>query len=414
MRKSQKNIKIAVIGAGPAGLMAAEVLSAQGYNVDIFERMPTPARKFLMAGKSGLNITHNEAFDTFLSRYFEARPQLQEPIKAHSPTDIQNWMQSLGSDYFVGSSGRIFPKVMKASPLLRAWIKRLESYDARLFTRHEWNGWDDDNTLLFKTPEGAKTFQYDVTVLALGGISWPKLGNNNAWSKHLTKQGIKLIDFKPANCGFDVVWSPHIKEKFAGIPIKNIRLSITANEQVHQTQGDMMITKTGIEGGPVYTLSRFARDILLTGKKAFLEIDLTPDKSIDTLTKSLVKSRGKKSLSTHLKRSAGISGAKAALLRECTPKEIFQEANIYGLAAAIKSLKLELHQPRPIEEAISSAGGICFSNFDRNLMIKSKPGLFCAGEMINWEAPTGGYLITACLAQGKQVADGVMDWIQKK
>ncbi|UTW55393.1 TIGR03862 family flavoprotein [Kordiimonas sp. SCSIO 12610] len=406
-------MKIAIIGAGPSGLMAAEILGSNGYQVDIFERMPTPARKFLMAGKSGLNITHNEPFDAFLSRYNEYEKYLSAPIKSHSPGDIQNWMKGLGNEPFVGSSGRVFPKVMKASPLLRAWIKRLEMCRVKLFTRHHWTGWNNDGQLVFNTPNGDQFHDYGVTILALGGASWPKLGSTGDWGDYLRNHNIKVTNFAPSNCGFTVNWSKHLIDNFAGTPVKNIKVSIKDNRgETHCTQGDLMIASYGVEGGPTYTLSRFAREKLQAGQNTYFELDLAPDRSEADITKALSKPRGKKSMSTHLKRSVGIAGVKSALLYECRPKQTLHSGDIPALAKAIKSTRIKLETPRPIEEAISSAGGVCFSGLDENLMVKDKPGLFCAGEMIDWEAPTGGYLITACLAQGKQAAEGVLKWLK--
>ncbi len=392
--------------------MAAEVLGAHGYAVDIFDRMPTPARKFLMAGKSGLNITHSEELDMFVTRYDEKQPKLESSIRAFSAGDIQAWMDSLGCPSFIGSSGRVFPKAMKASPLLRSWINRLEQYGARLFMRHDWRGWNNDGALVFDTPDGQKMEQYTATILALGGASWQRLGSDGRWVKYLDQGDVQVTPFKPANCGLNVDWTDHMKKNFAGSPIKNICLSTCdSSNRIQKTQGDLMLTEYGVEGGPVYTLSRFVRERLLTHTGAILSVDLMPDRSLHDLQQALNKPRGKKSLSTFLKRVIGIDKAKTALLHECWPKSLFLTDDMDALAKAMKSTPISVKSVRPIEEAISSAGGLCFSNLDENLMITKKPGLFCAGEMIDWEAPTGGYLITACFAQGRQAAMGVINWV---
>lgn len=391
--------------------MAAEVLGSHGYAVDIFDRMPTPARKFLMAGKSGLNITHSEELDMFVTRYDEKQLKLESSIRAFSARDIQAWMDSLGCPSFIGSTGRIFPKAMKASPLLRSWIKRLEQYGARLFMRHDWCGWSNDGALIFDTPDGQKIEQYTVTILALGGASWQRLGSDGRWVKYLDQWDIQVAPFKSANCGLNVDWTDHMKKHFSGSPVKNICLSVCdSSDHTQKTQGDLMLTGYGIEGGPVYTLSRFVRERLLNRTEAILSVDLMPDRSFHDLQKALNKPRGKKSFSTFLKRAIGLDKVKMALLHECWPKSLLLNNDMDALANAIKSTPVFIKSVRPIEEAISSAGGLCFSNLDENLMVIKKPGLFCAGEMVDWEAPTGGYLITACLAQGRQAAMGVINW----
>lgn len=400
-------VDFAIIGAGPAGLMAAEILCAAGHKPHIFEAMPTPARKFLMAGKSGLNITHSEALESFLTRYGAAEPQLEKAIRAFSPDDIGAWANDLGVETFTGSSGRIFPTVFKASPLLRSWLKRLEQGGANLHTRHRWRGFADPSNLIFDTPEGEKTISAHSVLFALGGASWPKLGSNGDWQQVFKGAGITLAEFQPSNCGFDSSWSAFFSDRFAGEPIKNVKLSF----QEQTVQGDFIVTKSGVEGSAIYALSAAIRAALVKGDDASITIDLTPDRSTERLTTALSQGRGKKSFSTFLKKATGLIGVKAGLLREADPGAHTLEAD--ALATLIKALPIRLIRPRPLAEAISSAGGVVFGALDENLMIKTRPGHFCAGEMINWDAPTGGYLLTACFAQGRQAANGMLNWHEK-
>lgn len=397
-------VEIAIIGAGPAGLMAAETLCNAGLRPVIFDGMPTPARKLLMAGKSGLNLTHSESTEPFIKKYGDASASIKPALSILPPHELRRWADSLGAETFVGTSGRVFPKVFKASPLLRAWLKQLEAMGCELRTRHKWIGWGTDGHLLFDTPEGGLTISSQATIFTLGGCSWPKLGADGSWSDLFQKKGIPLSKFKPANCGFNVNWSKHFSERFAGEPVKGVMLTVGDTS----TKGDFVITKNGIEGSAVYTISRQLRDQLYSGHPAKLHIDLSPDRSLEQLEGRISAPRGKRSFSTFLKKTTGLSGVKAGLLRECAAHRIRIDTE---LAHAIKGLEVIVTSTRPIEEAISVAGGVDFSAMDENLMLKALPGTFCAGEMLNWEAPTGGYLLTACMAQGKQAALGAVKWL---
>ncbi|WP_417451456.1 TIGR03862 family flavoprotein [Kordiimonas sp.] len=408
MKTAANKVKIAIIGAGPAGLMAAEQLTGAGMSVDIFDAMPTPARKFLMAGKSGLNITHSEPLETFLTRYGPLRHGLQDAVRAFPPSAVCEWSAGLDNPTFVGSSGRVFPEARKASPLLRNWLVRVTGSGARIHTWHRWTGWDKNGAHIFDTPQGQKTVQGDATLFALGGTSWPRLGGNGNWLQAFADRGIKLAPFKPANCGFNHVWSDFFRQRFSGAPVKNILLK-HGNETV---QGDFVITGTGIEGSSVYTLSAYLRDEIEKQGETTLSIDLTPDRSLEYLLGALGRPRGKKSFATHLKRTTGLVGVKAGLLRELLPKSAFE--NPAKLAKNIKALSLPLSSPRPIDEAISVAGGVSFDAVDSNLMLQGLPGQFVAGEMMDWEAPTGGYLLTACFAQGRQAAKGIIRHVMQQ
>lgn len=406
MTLPKKKVEIAIIGGGPAGLMAAEILTSAGHAVDVFEAMPTPARKFLMAGKSGLNITHAEPLKQFLTRYGATTDAIGPAVKRFTPDDIRAWADGLGIPTFVGSSGRVFPEVFKGSPLLRAWLGRLAAQGATLHTRHRWVGWQN-GAHLFETPEGQLKVQANTTLFALGGISWPRLGGNGNWTAAFEAAGIPLAPFRPANCGFNCSWSEFLRERFAGEPVKNVLLCHAG----HTVQGDFVITKNGIEGSSVYALSASLRDTIEADSKAVLTIDLTPDRTVKQLTDALARPRGKKSFATHLKRATGLTGVKAALLRELLPASTLEAPE--RLAASIKALPLELTSPRPIAEAISVAGGVKLEAVDEQLMLTSLPGQFVAGEMLDWEAPTGGYLLTACLAQGRQAAEGMLHWLMR-
>ncbi len=401
------DIDIAIIGAGPAGLMAAEVCSQAGKKTHIFEAMPTPARKFLMAGKSGLNITHSETFEKFLNRYSEGKTELKPALLAFTNADTCSWVEDLGIELFTGSSGRVFPKAMKASPLLRAWLKRIATYGATLHTKHKWINWQDD-CLTFETTEGAKLVRAKATIFALGGASWPKLGSTGAWQTTFANESIAIAPFKPSNCGLNVNWSPFMKEKHAGSPIKSTVLSIGDKH----VKGDFVISHYGVEGSAIYALSSPVRHQLEQQGKATLNIDLTPDRNIERLQEAIEKPKGKKSFATFLKKSTGLSGAKAALLRENIDQDTLSSPS--KLAARIKSVPLTIVSTRSTQESISVAGGIEWLGLNEHLMLSSKPGVFCAGEMLNWDAPTGGYLITACLAQGKQAANAALNWLSVK
>lgn len=395
-----------IIGGGPAGLMAAEALTSRGIAVDLYDAMPSLGRKFLMAGKSGLNLTHSEPLDDFLTRFGDRRLELEKSIHHFSPKAIRHWAEVLGTETFVGSSGRVFPKSMKAAPLLRAWLKRLRAAGMTVHVRHKWTGWDEAGHLTFLMPDGAVAVESSATILALGGASWPELGSDASWVPLLAGKGIVTAPFKPANCGFDVAWSDHMRTRFAGSPVKNVRLQVG----VQSVKGEFVITETGIEGSAVYTLSAELRDALERGEGT-LSLDLTPDRSLADLQKRLGKAQGSRSLSTHLKRTVNIAGVKAALLREGAGDTDLSDPG--AVAALLKNLPVHLERPRPISEAISSAGGIPLEALDAHGMLSQKPGTFCAGEMLDWEAPTGGYLLTACMAQGRWVGEAVADWLER-
>lgn len=401
---------VAVIGGGPAGLMAAEVISAQGVKVDVYDSMPSLGRKFLMAGKSGLNITHTESFDEFVARYGTRRSQIERMLKIFGPGELLQWVHGLGIETFVGTSGRVFPVGMKASPLLRAWLKRLDEAGVKVQLRHKWLGFAQDggfSELKFSTPEGEKIIKADAVVLAVGGGSWSRLGSDGAWVPWLERAGAKVEALKPSNCGFDVSWSPHFRERFDGYPIKSVVLSFG---DFHQ-QGEFIVTKEGVEGGLIYAASALICDEIYAKGKAVISLDLTPDRSLEWLTEKLSRQRGTRSMASHLERSVGIKGVKAGLVREFVSKEKFAQAE--QLAYSIKHLQIPFVAPRPLDEAISSAGGVTFESLDEHLMMKHLPGVFCAGEMLDWEAPTGGYLLTACFASGYVAGQGAVKWINR-
>jgi uncharacterized flavoprotein (TIGR03862 family) len=406
-------MKIAIIGGGPAGLMAAEAASAAGAEVDLYDAMATVGRKFLVAGKGGLNLTHSEPSEKFLTRYGTRRVQIEPLLASFGPDALRAWARGLGIDTFVGSSGRVFPKDLKAAPLLRAWLRRLRQADVRFHMRHRWYGWNEQGALRFATSEGDLSAKADAVILALGGGSWPKLGSDGGWVPLLAGRGIHIAPLQPANCGFDVGWSEHFRTKFAGHPVKSVAIVMrndTGAESWHQ--GEFVITETGVEGGVMYVVSARLRDEILVRGVATIRLDLAPDRDMARLTDDLSRPRGKRTMATHLRRQAHIEGVKAGLLREVVPKEDF--ADPARLAAAIKALPLRLVAPRPLEEAISTAGGVPFEVLDERLMIRALPGVFCVGEMLDWEAPTGGYLLTACFATGRAAGAGAAVWLNKR
>jgi uncharacterized flavoprotein (TIGR03862 family) len=398
--------RVAIIGGGPAGLMAAEhLLAADGVRVDVFDAMPSLGRKFLMAGKGGLNITHAEPADAFLARYGERAAVLAPALAAFGPQAVRAWIHGLGIETFVGSSGRVFPREMKAAPLLRAWLHSLRQAGVRFHVRHRWLGWDGNGALRFATSAGESCCAADAIILALGGGSWRRLGSDGAWVPLLAARGVPVAPWRPANCGFDVAWSPHFAGRFAGAPVK----SVFASYAGRRAGGDFNITATGVEGGLIYTLSAPLRDALERDGAVTLTLDLAPGRSLDRLTDDLARPRGHDSLASHLRRRAGIEGVKAGLLREFS---VFDGSTAAGtLAATIKCLPVPLRSPRPLDEAISTAGGVDFAALDGNLMLRDLPGVFCAGEMLDWEAPTGGYLLTACLATGAAAGQGAGAWL---
>jgi uncharacterized flavoprotein (TIGR03862 family) len=396
--------KISVIGAGPAGLMAAEVLSAQHLDVHVYDSMPSAGRKLLMAGKSGLNITHSEPFEKFVQRY-GARQHLVEPmLKEFGPEDIRRWAGELGVETFVGTSGRVFPVGMKASPLLRTWLKRLEKNGVSFHLRHRWVGWDEDKRLLFDSPEGKTRVESQCTILALGGGSWRRLGSDGAWTQWLEQAGVKIEAFSPSNCGFDVNWSDHFREKYHGHPVKSTAFSFNGVSQL----GEFVITRHGVEGSLVYAFSAGLRDALKEHGAASFQLDLCPQLSYEDVLKKLSRPRGSHSLASHFEKTLGIKGVKAGLLREFVSKQDIE--SMEKVAGALKSLSVPVVSTRPLDEAISSAGGVRFEELDEHLMLKKMPGVFCAGEMLDWEAPTGGYLLTACLASGYKAGQAAAEY----
>ena len=391
--------------------MAAEAASGAGVRVDVYDAMPSVGRKFLMAGKGGLNLTHSEARQALLSRYGLRRAQLEPWIAAFGPEALREWARALGVDTFVGSSGRVFPVGMKAAPLLRAWLHRLRSAGVRFHMRHRWCGWEEDGALRMAAPQGAIALRADAVVLALGGGSWARLGSDGAWVPLLAARGVRVEPLRPANCGFDAEWSAHFRARYAGHPVKPVVLAHTGQDGAEsRQQGEFMITASGVEGGLIYALSARLRDEIEDQGVALLRLDLAPGRDPAQLARELARERGSASMANHLRRRAGIDGVKAGLLRELLPAADF--ADPARLAAGIKALPLRLVAPRPLDEAISSAGGVAFEDLDARSMIRRLPGVFCAGEMLDWEAPTGGYLLTACLASGRAAGAGALDWLE--
>ena len=403
-------VDVAIIGAGPAGLMAAEVLSAAGVAVHVFDAMPSVGRKFLLAGKGGLNITHSEAFEAFAGRYGSRRAQIEPMLQAFGPDALRAWVEGLGVSTFVGSSGRVFPAEMKAAPLLRAWLARLRGAGVRFHPRHRWTGWGADGRLQLATPDGPIVHTADATLLALGGGSWQRLGSDGAWVPLLAGRAVDISPLRPANSGFEVAgWSEHLRGKFAGAPLKNVTLALDGEAP---RRGEFVLTEHGIEGSLVYALSAAIRQRLEQHGSAQVYLDLQPERSQEKVTALLSKPRGSASMAKHLHRQLSLDGAKAALLRELTTPADF--ADMSRLARAIKALPIEVNATRPIEEAISSAGGVALAELDTQLMLTQLPGVFCAGEMLDWEAPTGGYLLTGCFSTGYQAARGIAAWLQSR
>ena len=399
--------RIAIIGGGPAGLMAAEVLSQAGVAVDLFDAMPSVGRKFLLAGVGGMNITHAEDYSAFVGRYRQRADHLQPLLDAFAPQRLREWIHGLGIDTFVGSSGRVFPSDMKAAPLLRAWLKRLRDSGVQIHTRQRWLGWNEEGQLRIAGPQGESLLNPAATLLALGGGSWARLGSDGAWVPLLESRGISIAPLQPANCGFEVAgWSAHLVEKFAGAPLKTVSLALPGD---HPRKGEFVLTASGIEGSLVYALSADIRERINANGSATVQLDLLPDRSQEQIAVALAKPRGSQSMAKHLHRQLKLDGAKATLLRELTAAEAFQ--NPHALATTIKALPICLVRPRPLDEAISSAGGVPFEELNQNLMLRQLPGVFCAGEMLDWEAPTGGYLLTACFASGRAAAEGMLRWL---
>ena len=404
--------QVAVIGAGPAGLMAAEVLAQGGASITVYDAMPSAGRKFLMAGRGGLNLTHSEALPAFLTRYRKAVPQLAAAIEKFPPDRLRRWSEALGQPTFVGSSGRVFPKAMKASPLLRAWLRRLDSQGVRFAFRHRWTGWDEEGRLSFDTPDGPGAFEAGATVLALGGGSWPRLGSDGAWTKILAARGVTISPLKPANCGFAAAWSDVFRDRFEGQPLKGVALSFGA----HTARGEATITRTGIEGGAVYALSAELREAILSSGQATLHIALRPDLETGDLIARLSAPRGKQSLSNWLRKVAQLSPVGIGLLQEAAIASGVSLPSLspQKLAELIDAVPIKLSGTAPIARAISTAGGISFDELDADFMLRRLPGTFAAGEMLDWEAPTGGYLLQASFATGAAAGLGAVKWLQRR
>lgn len=409
--------RVAVIGGGPAGLMAAEVLAAGGARVSVYDAMPSVGRKFLLAGRGGLNLTHSEPFEPFVHRYADRADAVRPWLTAFGAQAVRDWAQGLGVETFVGSSGRVFPTDMKAAPLLRAWLHRLRAAGVAVHGRHRWLGWTTEGDLRLYGPDGEQAVRADATVLALGGASWARLGSDGAWVPLLAARGVALASLRPANCGFDVAptapgragWSDYLRQRFAGQPVKPVVASVTdAQGQVHRQQGEFVLTDTGIEGSLVYAFSARLRDQIEAVGHATFTLDLLPDHTAEQVRTEVCRPRGPRSLATHLKSRLGIAGLKLALLHECLSPEALAQPE--RLAQALKCLPLTLTAPRPIDEAISTAGGVRLESLDEHLMLRDVPGVFCAGEMLDWEAPTGGYLLTASMASGQVAGQGVLAW----
>jgi len=404
--------QVAIIGAGPAGLMAAEVLAGGGAGVTVYDAMPSAGRKFLMAGRGGLNLTHSEPLPEFLMRYGEAQPRLAPAISAFPPASLRAWSEALGQPTFIGSSGRVFPTTFKASPLLRAWLRRLDAMGVELALRHRWTGWNDHGQLLFQTPDGKRVVDARATVLALGGASWPRLGSNGGWVETLAAKGVAVSPLRPANCGFTVAWSEIFRDRFEGEPLKGIALSFGS----HSVRGEVIITRAGLEGGAIYALSAVLREAIANAGKATLHVALRPDLQMQDLMAQLSRPRGRQSLSNFLRKAAHLSPAAIGLLQEAAiasgvPLSSVSSASLAGL---INDVPVELNGIASIARAISTAGGISFDELDADFMIRRLPGIFAAGEMLDWEAPTGGYLLQASFATGAAAGRGALKYLGAK
>ena len=403
--------RIAVIGGGPAGLMAAQAAAERGAQVALFDAMPSVGRKFLLAGRGGMNITHAEGYQSFVTRYGRQSHRLRPALDQFGPQQVRDWVHGLGVDTFVGSSNRVFPTDMKAAPLLRAWLHRLRESGVQFHMRHRWTGWQDGQ-LAFDTPDGRRLLAFDAVILALGGGSWARLGSDGAWVPLLQGQGVAVAPLAPANCGFDVAWSGHFSSRHAGEPLATV--AITAKDIDGLTirrQGQFVITEGGVEGSLIYALSAALREQIAVDGHTTIWLDLAPDHSAERVFDEVTRPRGARSMSSHLQSRLGIKGVKSGLLRECVSAADFVDPET--LARAIKLLPVTLLRPRPIDEAISSAGGVEFDGVDGS-MLRAMPGVFVAGEMLDWEAPTGGYLLTACLAGGKAAGEQAVAWLESR
>ncbi|MBO1008112.1 TIGR03862 family flavoprotein [Acidovorax sp. SD340] len=430
---------MAIVGGGPAGLMAAEVLAQAGVAVHLFDAMPSVGRKFLLAGKGGLNLTHSEPHAPFVSRYAERQPQLEPLLQEFGGPEVRAWAQGLGVETFVGTSGRVFPADMKAAPLLRAWLQRLRGQGVVFHMRHRWLGWSDDGALRFAAPAGEVPVAAKSVVLALGGGSWARLGSDGAWVPLLAQRGVAVAPLRPSNCGFDVLradapagetrraflqeligrtpvpavgWTPHFVERFAGQPFKTVALAFTDSQgRTFSRRGEFVATVTGVEGSLVYAASHLLRDEIEAHGHATFHLDLLPDHTPERVLVEVRHPRGSRSLSSHLKSRLGLDGIKAGILYEHLGKDGMNDPG--ALAHAIKALPITVVATRPIDEAISTAGGVAFEALDTHLMARALPGVFCAGEMLDWEAPTGGYLLTASLASGRVAGLGALHWLRQ-
>jgi uncharacterized flavoprotein (TIGR03862 family) len=402
--------QVVVVGAGPAGLMAAEVLVACGVSVQVYDAMPSAGRKFLLAGRGGLNLTHSESLERFVTRLRPQAPALEALVRAFPPEALREWAAALGISTFVGSSGRVFPVDMKAAPLLRAWLHRLRAAGVVFHMRHRWLGWTGDGALRLTSPEGEVQVRADAVVLALGGASWPRLGSDGAWQTVLQAAGVEVAPLVPSNCGFDVAggWTPHFAQRYAGQPFKSVALAVDGVVR----KGEFVATVAGVEGSLVYAVSALLREQIAAHGEAVFNLDLMPDRSVERVRAEVAHPRGSRSLSSHLKSRLGLDGIKLAVLYEVLPRETMLDAD--RLAAAIKALPLRLSATRPIAEAISSAGGVRWEAVDEGLMLKARPGVGCAGEMLDWEAPTGGYLLTASMASGRAAGEGVLRYLRAR
>ncbi len=402
--------RVAIIGAGPAGLMAAEQIARAGLPVDLFDAMPSVGRKLLRAGIGGLNLSHAEPLTAFVSRYGERQAEVGRLLEHFSRDELLAWVHGLGIDTFTGSSQRIFPVGKKAAPLLRAWLQRLRGLGVRIQVRQRWLGWNDAGELLLQGPSGMQTVRADATVLALGGASWPQLGSDGAWVDLLRQRQIGVAPLQASNCGFVVPWSTHFRERFARQPVKAVAATLVdRNGATHTRSGELMVTESGLEGGLLYALSAPARELIAQNGSAALQLDLCPARTQEQLAARLAQPQGSRSLAKHLKDKAGIDGVKAGLLREFCSADILHDPQ--RLAAQLKALPVPLLATQPLVRAISTAGGVEFAALDDNLMLRDLPGIFCAGEMLDWEAPTGGYLLTACFASGFVAGQGVLKWL---
>jgi uncharacterized flavoprotein (TIGR03862 family) len=409
-RRANAPPSVAVIGGGPAGLMAAEVLSQGGARVDLYDAMPSVGRKFLLAGKGGMNITHAEPYATFVTRYRERRQQIAPLLERFAPDALRTWIAGLGIATFVGSSNRVFPVDMKAAPLLRAWLHRLREAGVHFHMRHRWNGWRDDGMLSFTAPAGEVHASCDAAILALGGGSWARLGSDGAWVELLRRRSVDVAPLRPANCGFEAAWSEHFRSRFAGQPLKSVAATcVDTDGAIVHRQGEFIISEHGVEGSLIYALSAALRDTIAAAGSARIVLDLMPDWSAQRVQDEVARPRGARSLSSHLQSRLSLTGVKAGLLRELAAAADFKDPA--RLAEQIKALPLTLTAPRPLDEAISSAGGVRFEAMDAGLMLHALPGVFCAGEMLDWEAPTGGYLLSACFASGRAAGHAALEWL---